>query len=99
TASSSGAGVSAPSHDAMDEQAIRGRIREWIVAHSKTARAGELTDQTPLLESGLITSLDIVELVLFIEELRGSEIETDDIEPQVFTSVDTLWQGFFAGQA
>ena len=70
-------------------------MREWVLNNSKAAQVSELTDQTPLLESGLLTSLDIVELVLFIEELRGSEIETDEIEPHVFTSVDTLWQAFF----
>jgi acyl carrier protein len=84
----------------MDEQQIRAQLRQWILEHAKApARGGELTDQTPILESGLISSLDVVEFVLFIEELRGEEIETDDIEPEVFTSVDTLWEGFFAPQA
>ncbi|MCA9608120.1 MAG: acyl carrier protein [Myxococcales bacterium] len=84
----------------MDENQIRAQLREWIVEHSKSkpAAAG-LDDQTPLLETGLLSSLDIVEFVLFIEELRGEEVDTDEIEPEVFTSIDTLVEGFFANAA
>ena len=80
----------------MDESQIRAQLREWIVEHSKSKpTASELNDQTPLLETGLLSSLDIVEFVLFIEELRGEEVDTDDIEPEVFTTIDTLLEGFF----
>lgn len=81
----------------MDEQNIRKSLREWILEHSKAAPTeGDLTDQTPLLETGMLSSLDIVEFVLFIEELREDEVDPDEIEPEVFTSIDTLWAGFFA---
>lgn len=80
----------------MDEAHIRSRLREWILEHAKAVSSDELNDQTKILENGLLSSLDIVEFVLFIEELRGAEIDTDDIEPEVFTSVDTLYAGFFA---
>ena len=83
----------------MNEQHIRTQLRQWILEHSKAPSRAELTDQTAILETGLVSSLDIVELVLFIEELRGDEIDTDDIEPEVFASVDSLWEGFFAAQA
>ena len=84
----------------MDESEIRSQLREWIVEHAKSKPAqGELGDQTPLLETGLLSSLDIVEFVLFIEELRDEEVDTDDIEPEVFTNIDTLIAGFFADRA
>ena len=83
----------------MDEQNIRSQLRDWIDEHKKTSIAAALDDQTPLLETGLLSSLDIVEFVLFIEELRGDEVDTDEIEPEVFTSIDTLWDGFFAAAA
>ena len=83
----------------MEEQEIRSQLREWILTHTKNPpKGGDLTDQTPLLETGLLSSLDIVEFVLFIEELREEEVDTDDIEPEVFTSVDTVFEGFFAGR-
>jgi acyl carrier protein len=80
----------------MDETKIRSELKRWIVAHSKVPVNGELPDDTPLLERGILSSLDIVELVLFIESLRGDEVDTEAIEPQVFTSIDSLYTGFFA---
>lgn len=80
----------------MNEQEIRAQLRGWIRENKKATPVGDLTDQTLLLETGLLTSLDIVEFVLFIEELRDAEVDPDDIEPEVFTSIDTLWEGFFA---
>jgi acyl carrier protein len=95
-----GAEAAAVEAPRMDEQEIRAQLRGWILEHAKSPpKGGELTDQTPLLETGLLSSLDVVEFVLFIEELREEEIDTDDIEPEVFTSVDTLWDGFFADLA
>ncbi len=82
------------------EERIRAQLRQWIVQHSKKFVSGgqELDDRTALLEQGLLSSLDIVEFVLFIEELRGTEIVTDDIEPEVFASVDTIFETFFASE-
>lgn len=82
--------------DGMNEQEIRARLREWVLAHSKTGGGEGFSDQTPLLQTGMLSSLDIVEFVLFIEELRGEDVETDDIEPEVFTSIDSIWKGLFA---
>lgn len=79
----------------MDEATIRKNLRRWILDHSKAQVRGDLTDTTPILEQGILSSLDIVEFVLYIESLRGEEVDTDAIEPEVFTSVDTLWAGFF----
>lgn len=81
----------------MDEQLIRSRLRGWLLERSKTSMAPEaLTDDLKILEEGLLNSLDVVEFVLFIEELREDEVDTDEIEPEVFTSINTLWEGFFA---
>jgi thioesterase domain-containing protein len=44
-----------------------------------------------------VSSLDAVELVLFIESLRGDEVDTDAVEAEVFRSIDALYAGFFGG--
>jgi len=36
-----------------------------------------------------------VELILFIESLRGAEVDVDRIEPEALTSIDTLFATFF----
>jgi acyl carrier protein len=79
----------------MQEQEIRAKLRDWIVKHSKATGKASFSDETKILEEGILSSLDIVEFVLFIESLRGEDIDTDDIEPQVFTSINTLYTAFF----
>jgi acyl carrier protein len=80
----------------MNEATTRKNLRRWILDHCKVQPRDDLRDDTPILEQGILSSLDIVEFVLYIESLRGAEVDTDAIEPDVFTSVDTLWAGFFA---
>lgn len=49
----------------------------------------------PILDEGLLTSLDIVEFILFIESLRDAEVDVEAIEPDVFTNIDSLIEAFF----
>lgn len=80
----------------MNEPEIRGQLRAWLLEHAKSpVDPSKFTDQMHLLESGLLNSLDVVEFVLYIEELREEEVDPDEIEPEVFTNVDSLWGAFF----
>jgi acyl carrier protein len=82
----------------MDETTIKQQLKEWIANRSKIRIAdGQLTDDTRILEAGYLSSLDIVEFVLYIESLRGEEVDLDDLEPEVFESTNTMYQTFFAG--
>ena len=81
----------------MNEYEIRDQLRSWLLAHAKNPiPAEQLRDDLPILESGLLSSLDVVEFVVFIEELRGDEVDPDEIEPEVFTNIDSLYLAFFA---
>lgn len=44
-----------------------------------------------LLDSGLLDSLDIVEVIEEIENEFGIEIQADDIDPDHFVSVEAMW--------
>ena len=81
----------------MQELEVRGKLRGWIAKHAKKPLTPEFNDETPVLELGILSSLDVVEFVLFIEDLRGGEVDADAIEPEAFTSIDTLYSAFFAG--
>jgi acyl carrier protein len=77
------------------EAEIRQLLRDWITKHAKAA-AQHLRDDTQIVKEGILSSLDIVEFVLFIESLRGAEVDADAIEPSVFRSIDTVYGAFFA---
>ncbi len=75
----------------MGEQEIREKLRGWI----RDLCGRDIADDTPIFESGLLSSLDVVELILFIESINGDEIDLEIMDPDVFTSIDTILAGFF----
>ena len=80
----------------MTESDIRQQLRTWIVNRAKDKPA-QLRDDTPILESGILSSLDVVELILFCEKLRGGEeIAVDDLSPEAIRDVDAIYQSFFS---
>jgi acyl carrier protein len=83
----------------MSEADIRKRLRGWILARAGAPGERLSRDDQPILEEGLLSSLDIVEFILFIESLRGEEVDIEAIEPEVFTNIDTLFKAFFGGVA
>lgn len=79
----------------MTESEIRTQLRTWIVNRARDKPDG-FRDDMPILENGILTSLDVVELILFIENLRGgAEVSTEDLEPSAFRDVDSIYRSFF----
>lgn len=80
----------------MQELEVRGKLRDWIAKHAKKPFTDEFNDETPVLELGILSSLDVVEFVLFIEDLRGCDVDADDIGPEAFTNINAVYSAFFA---
>ena len=50
-----------------------------------------LADETPLLDSGILDSLSLLRLVIFVEERFGVTMDDDaDMLPEHFASVNTI---------
>ncbi len=49
-----------------------------------------LGNATPLLETGVLDSLSLLRLVLFIEERFGIAVDDVDLVPEHFASVDAI---------
>ncbi len=78
------------------ENDIRTRLRDWVIAKNGTIRPEELDDQTPILEQRIISSLQVMDLILFLEQLTDRPIEVEMLQVGVFRSIDMLYQHFFA---
>ncbi len=83
----------------MTGGAARRAIYDWIVRTSAEDAADVLRGDTPLFEHGLLSSFDVVELILLIEELRGAPVDPDRIEPAALRDVDSICRAFFAPEA
>lgn len=81
----------------MNEGEIRRSLREWLSRASKGTPPPEVRDDTLLMEQRVISSLQLAELLLYLEQLRGRPIEIEDLTPAAFRSVDALWKHFFGG--
>lgn len=82
-----------------DEKTVRDELKAWVLKNSKKISVDELKDETPLLESRIISSLQIMDLILTIEKLRGAPFDIRAIKPGAFQSIDAIYRSFFAPQA
>jgi acyl carrier protein len=69
---------------------VRGALRRFLLEHFPAARSIERLDDAPLLESGIVDSLGILELVQFVTETLGASVGDDDLQPENFGSLDKL---------
>ncbi len=63
-------------------------IREWLKQNVTGGR--EVADDEPLIENGVLTSLQTVELVMFLEERFGIVIEDEEFDEENFGSIEAI---------
>lgn len=80
----------------MTEAEVRARLAGWIAEKSGRVSPEEISGDTPILERRLLTSLQIVDLILAIEEVSGRRIDVSKLKPGVFRDIDTIYRAFFA---
>jgi len=73
----------------------REALRRWIVERRPDITSDAIDDHTPLIEGGYLESLDVADLLLFVEQLRGRSIDVDSLTPGAFRDLDTLHSTFF----
>ncbi len=81
----------------MDESTVKLKLKDWIVDRSKIpVSTAQLSDDAAIMDDGYLSSLDIVEFILYIESLLGEELDLEELEPEMFTSTNTMYETFFA---
>lgn len=75
------------------EQELIHLVVGWVKENGhKGSRRLEITQDTNLLESGLLDSFAFVDLVLFIERHTQKKLDLIDTDPEQFTVVRNLCQ-------
>lgn len=74
---------------ATSKQDVIPVLRDYIVKEI-LGQAVELADDTPLIEEGHLASLQTVELVGYIAERFGVEIEPEEIDETNFRSLSSI---------
>jgi len=76
----------------VSEIALVEAVIRWLHKNAETNGSvnAEITPDTDLIATGMLTSLGIIELLLFIEARTGCRIDLTDVEPSEFSVVGSL---------
>ena len=80
----------------MTEPDVREALRSWIAERNPELPPGEPADDTRLIELRYLTSLQVADLLLFVEELRQEPVDPASLRPGVFRSIDAIHSAFFS---
>lgn len=78
----------------MNPTSARAAVRSCLAAVKPQLDLAALADDTPLLESRAISSFDLLELILYLEQARGTAITREHLRPGSFRDVRTIARVF-----
>jgi acyl carrier protein len=67
-------------------------VREYVIEDFLFGDASQLQEDTSFLESGIIDSTGILELINFIEEKYNIRVDEEDLVPENFDSLKNIVQ-------
>ena len=67
-------------------------VRDWIL--ERNPDLDDLEPETDIIDSRIVDSLQFVELVLYIEDLRGTALESDEISLDSFRTLASIDKNF-----
>lgn len=65
-------------------------IRKYVTTQLLQRSGLDLTDDAPLVEDGYLTSLETVDLVVFMEEKFGIEIDPEEVNEKDFRDLRSI---------
>ena len=80
-----------------DEADFKQALRDWVARTSGKVRPEDLDDETPIIERRIITSLQTMDLILFLEQLTGNAIDVEKLKVGVFRNIATIYDNFGKG--
>ena len=70
---------------------IRAALRSYVLDnHLFTDDGSRLNDSDSFLETGILDSTGIMELILFVEESQNLKVTDDEMVPENLDSIDNL---------
>jgi acyl carrier protein len=76
--------------EAMVGDHFKTEIREFILEKFPLARKQQVKDVDALLETGILDSLGVLDLVTFIEQKFSVVVTDDELSPENFQTIDNI---------
>jgi acyl carrier protein len=67
-----------------------GRIRQFITSNFYVADASSLTADTSLLDSGIVDSTGVLEIIAFLEGEMGIQVKDEEMIPENLDSIGKI---------
>lgn len=85
------------SHQGGDRGAAqRAALRDWVLERNPGVDPSTVDGRTPLIAGRYLTSPQVADLLLFIEDLRGAPIDVESLQAGAFRDIETIWATFLA---
>jgi acyl carrier protein len=78
-----------------DREAVMQSLREWLIKTNPAAADRRIEPDTDIIESRILESLQVVELILFLERQTGRAILAEDLNPATFRTLDSIYANYF----
>lgn len=71
-------------------------VRTWILQRNPELGEDDVAPETDIIESRIVDSLQFVELVLHIEDLRGEMLQSMDVDLNSFRTLKDIERNFLS---
>lgn len=76
----------------LDRADLVGQVTDWVRIRNRNPEfdMGGLTPATDLLETAVLDSVALVELLVYVQEEIGRELDLSDADPEEFVTIDGI---------
>jgi len=67
-------------------------VRDFVISNFLFGEAGSVHDDTSFLDSGIIDSTGMLEMIMFLENTCGVKIEPEEMVPENLDSINRVVQ-------
>ena len=71
----------------VEQGAAKSKITQFLFEKFPVARKRQVADDTSLLETGIVDSIGVLEVVAFVEQSFAITVSDDDLVPENFGSI------------
>ncbi len=79
-----------------NEAKTRRALRAWLAAKNGRVSASDIGDATGLVSEGILKSVHVMDLILWIEDQLEQQVEVRRIRAGSFASIDAIYRSFFS---
>lgn len=77
----------------------REALRDFVLDLNPGLDRAVLRDNTPLISNRLLTSRNVLDLLLLVEALRAAPIDPRTLVPSTFTDIDSIVRTLLSGNS